>query len=598
MGKFEKPRTPRAEAPKKPKPTAAEKKAAPKKSGAGKVWLVCALVVAALVVGLFAWAKSVVKNDTIFPNVFVAGVNVGGMSKTEAKAAVEDAVTKTYGSSELTVKLPDRTLTFSPADLAVTIDSDKAVQDAWEYGRDKGMIEALKMRLGGASGEHFVDISDGLTMNSTLVRSKVQAVADEVKSQRKDSSYDLSDDKHAITIHVGTSARSLDVDSLCGSIETAVMMGDFSAISADYQEEAYAPVDLSALHGKLCIDKADAYYDKATKSVVAEVVGYGFDAAAAQQQQAMAKEGTDLTITLQADQPEVTKASLEAKLFHDVLGSCDSPYPYNPNRTNNLKLACQAINGTILNPGETFSFNDTVGERTAAKGYTQAIVYVSGQSKPELGGGVCQVASTIYTSTLLADLDVVERAEHMFFVTYVDPGMDATVYWGYLDYKFKNSTGYPLRIDASVSDGYCHIKLVGTKEKDTTVKMSYEILATIPWTDVTKEDESKPASYREVTVTPYTGYKVQTYKQYFDKDGKAVGDKIKVAYSVYKKRDRETTVGKQPEETTTTPAETTAPALTTKTAATTKPTETTAAPTETTAAPTETTEPVLTEAGG
>ena len=153
-----------------------------------------------------------------------------------------------------------------------------------------------------------------------------------------------------------------------------------------------------------------------------------------------------------------------------------------------------------------FSYNAVVGERTADKGYLPATVYTSGgKSEAELGGGVCQVSSTIYLCALLADLDIVERTEHMFAVTYVPYGLDATVYWGSLDFKFKNSTNYPMRIDASVSDGYVHIKLVGTKETDTTIKLNYQILSSTAWEDKEEIDETKPADYKEVTQTPIPG---------------------------------------------------------------------------------------------
>lgn len=129
-------------------------------------------------------------------------------------------------------------------------------------------------------------------------------------------------------------------------------------------------------------------------------------------------------------------------------------------------MPARPIDGTILNPGDEFSFNKIVGERTKEKGYLAAIVYTDGgKSESQEGGGICQVASTIYTCTLLADLEVTERAPHMYLVTYVEPGMDATTYWPSLDYKFKNSTDMPLRVDASVSGGYVHIKLVGTKQE-------------------------------------------------------------------------------------------------------------------------------------
>lgn len=185
----------------------------------------------------------------------------------------------------------------------------------------------------------------------------------------------------------------------------------------------------------------DAYYDEEKKELVAEKVGFGFDVSYYTQQIAMADAGTTITIQAEEMQPEVTLADLEKEYFADVLGSCDSPHTAQAGRTKNLELACKAIDGTILNPGDEFSFNKIVGERTAEKGYQKAIVYqTGGKSEAEEGGGVCQVASTIYTACLYADLKVTERAPHMFTVTYVQLGMDATIYWGNLDYMFVNST--------------------------------------------------------------------------------------------------------------------------------------------------------------
>ena len=249
---------------------------------------------------------------------------------------------------------------------------------------------------------------------------------------------------------------------------------------------------------------------------------------------------------------ETAPAEPEIPAFQDVLASYDSPYPWNPSRTTNLTLACQAIDGTVLDPGEVFSFNGVVGERTAEKGYEAATVFVSGTSTPELGGGVCQVASTIYYCALKADLNILERQAHMFTVSYVPMGMDATIYWGSdVDLRFENSTGYPLRIDAAVSDdGYVHVSLVGTKTTDTTVEVDCRIVTTTEWEDVVEEDETQPADYEEVTQSPYTGYQTVTYKRYLDAAGNPVSDweEVQRPYSNYQKRDRITTVGKQPDE--------------------------------------------------
>ena len=235
--------------------------------------------------------------------------------------------------------------------------------------------------------------------------------------------------------------------------------------------------------------------------------------------------------------PEHTKESLEADLFRDVLAYAHTDHTWNSNRTRNLELACEAIDGYILKPGAVFSFNETVGERTAEKGYKAATVYSGMESVQELGGGVCQVASTLYYCTLYADLEVVSRAVHTFSVDYVPMGMDATVYWGSLDYQFRNNTDYPIKINASVHDGYVDIEFIGTDTKDYYVKMDYVVLSKDPWE--TKEKEITDGSYEdgETITTPYTGYTVDTYKYKYDKETDELISEAFEAHSEYARRD-------------------------------------------------------------
>ncbi|MBR3737181.1 MAG: VanW family protein, partial [Eubacterium sp.] len=133
--------------------------------------------------------------------------------------------------------------------------------------------------------------------------------------------------------------------------------------------------------------------------------------------------------------------------FKKLYSSYTTRYVNNPKRTNNLKLACKAINGTIVKPGETFSFNGTVGMRTAAKGYKEAYVFTGPDSHQlGLGGGVCQVASTMFNAALLGNLQIVERHQHSQRVTYCPLGRDAAIYWGSENFRFKNNTNYPIKI--------------------------------------------------------------------------------------------------------------------------------------------------------
>ena len=513
--------------------------------------------------GAFGYAAVVASDDTILPNVYVMDQNLGGMTKEQATQALQTAVSETYGTLPLTVQLPDRTLEFDPAQVQATIDVPAAVEKAWEYGHTGNVFSRASLRKHAQESVHNIDVSDTLTLNTDYIRQIIDEAAAQAYTERVDSVSTVDTAQGIVTIQVGTSGRSLDADALQAAVEDAYRQNDFNVLLFSYEVDHYQPVDLQALYNELCTDMADAYYDEQAHALVPEVNGFGFDLDAAKQQQDAAAEGSAFTLTLGDIAPEKTLEDVKNELFPDVLSSYSSPHVVNANRTNNLDLACKAINNTILNPGDVFSFNGIVGERTADKGYKSAIVYVSGNSESQLGGGVCQVSSTIYMCTLLANLEQVERTEHMFAVTYVPMGMDATVYWGSLDYKFKNNLDNPILVEANVADGYVNITLRGTKPQTDydKIEMTYEVLSTIPWSDVTKVDETKPADYSEVTQTPYTGYKVQTYRHFLDANGNELRSE-KVAYSSYTKRDRITTVGKpeEPETPVTAPTAPTDPA--------------------------------------
>ena len=542
------------------------------------------IAAAALAVGcLFKFGTSV------YPNVTVCGVAVGGMGRDVAKRTIESAANRTYGSQTMFITLPDRTLSLRPEVSQVTVDADAAVADAMRYGREGGPIASLLSYIRCKKTSYAVDVGSALRFDENAIRELTKATARDVESVKKQPTVTFDKEAGVITVVNGCSARHLDADALYDAIVAAYSAGTFDSVQFDYEIEPFTPVDLTKLWKENCTPSSDASYDETTHELKQEVVGFGFDLEQEHQRIAQSEEGETLVIKLREMLPEVTVDSLEQTLFPDELASYDSPHTNITARTNNLIHACETIDGMILNPGEVFSFNNTVGERTEENGYLPAIVYTNGgKSEMELGGGVCQVASTIYLCTLIADLDVVQRAEHMYAPTYVPFGMDATVYWGSLDFRFRNSTASPLRIRASVSGGSVHIKLLGVKTSTETIKMTYETLSTTPWEEIEEIDETKPADYKEVTQTPYTGYKVQTYKNYYDENGELLRTE-KCAFSSYRKRDKIITVGK-PEDA---PAD--APAETGETATPAVPAEQTPAETPVTpAAPAETPAPAQT----
>ena len=451
--------------------SAAEKAAAPKKQpapGSGKKIAVIAACVALIaVLGVCTYGFMLKGSDTIFPNVYVAGVNVGGLKRDAAINAVKTAVETQTAGDTLKVILPDRTIEFTPDVTNVALNPDEAADAAMNYGRDGGPIKALITYQKAKNSRQDISLESGTDLDTAYIRDLIDQTARACKSEKIEPIVTVDEDTKTITVVTGSPAVSLDADKLYDAVVARFESGNFSDLQFDYDTDPCGTVDLQKYYDQFGSEMKDAYYDEEKKELVAEKVGFGFDVSYYTQQIALADAGTTITIQAEELKPEVTLADLEKEYFADVLGSCDSPHTSQAGRTKNLELACKAIDGTILNPGDEFSFNKIVGERTAEKGYQAAIVYqTGGKSESELGGGVCQVASTIYTATLYADLKVTQRAPHMFIVTYVEAGMDATIYWPSLDYKFVNSTDHPIRIDASVSGGYVHIKLMGTKPTD------------------------------------------------------------------------------------------------------------------------------------
>ncbi len=514
-----------------------------KRAKKGNALLTVMVVAASLLVAVFAAGLFLQNSSVIYPNVTVCGVDVGGMSASKAEKAVEKAIAEQYDGQDMTVTLPDRTITLDASLTEVRLDMDKAMDTAVSYGREGNFISSMVSWFDCRKTSYAVDISDCFLLNEDYVRTTAQVVAEDVATTMQDSRMSYDEESQQLSVTVGIRGVKLDVDGFLQTVKNAYSRGEFQT-KFDYNITLYNPVNLTEFYLEHCTPMKNAAYDPETHKLTKEEAGFGFDLEAVQQQVNMAAEGETLIFQLKVLEPTVTLEQLSEELFGNLLAKYNSPHTVNWARTRNLELAAAAIDGTVLNADEVFSFNKIVGERTAEKGYQPATIFAEGgASTAGLGGGVCQVASVLYTVSLLADLEIVQRAPHMYVVDYVPMGMDAAIYWdNNLDYQFRNNTGSPMLIRCDVTDGFVNVYFYGVDNSDTSVKMTYEIVRTYPWKDVYEMDNTKPEGYSEVIVTPYTGYYVVTYKHILDAEGKEIS-KTKEADSWYTKRDRVTVIG-------------------------------------------------------
>lgn len=170
------------------------------------------------------------------------------------------------------------------------------------------------------------------------------------------------------------------------------------------------------------------------------------------------------------------------------------------------------MNGKVLLVGETFSYNQTLGPRTAAAGYRNGKIYSGGKVVDGIGGGICQISSTLYNAVLLANLEIVERRNHQFVTSYVGAGRDATVVYGAIDFKFKNTRKYPIKIQASAKNGIATVSIYGIKEENEyDFKFSTKTVATIPYSTQYVEDNTLNVGTEVVEQKGANGIKTQTY---------------------------------------------------------------------------------------
>ena len=502
-----------------------------------------AAIMAGAYAGLCAWAGS---RTVFYPRETISGVDVGGLTVEQAGQVLAGA-------------LPGRTLAVSTVQ---TAEKEGWPADAGGASVTLGELGYTAEQCPGIAQRHFNQQAaapflsrgarvlslltdgeeDGLTAedrDEETFRLGVAQVAEDLALEPVDGAYEVRDDEILLTKEangrsVGEAGLALALEAAAASAETEVQV--------DATTHSARPLSIQEVHEAVSGEMENARYDQETGGILPEKRGASFDTVSAQRVLNAALPGETVSVPADIQEPEITAEDLKAALFRDLLGECTTHVGGTAARVSNVKLASAAFDGTVMNSGDVFSYNETVGQRTEAKGYKAAPAYVQGETVDEIGGGVCQPSSTLYYACLLANMEITERYAHRYIPAYITRGMDATVSWGGPDYKFTNNTKYPLKIVANYDKGYLTVQLWGTKTDDLTVKMTYETLSTTPFEEVEQLDPSLAPGQRQVKVTPYTGYKVKTYRNIFDGSGNLLSSDVEDV-SDYKHRDRLVLVG-------------------------------------------------------
>ena len=503
--------------------------------GGKKAALIVGIVLGVLVLAYLAACvvTQTVYGHTAFPHTDVLGLDVSKCTDQQIEALwaekgqqllQDTAVSLTEdGASIGDVPLETLGVTVTPQAAAIAAGASQRYE-SWGGG-------ALAWLRGG-----WAYIQSWFTQTSAVPRLEVDAASldaacDDLAASLNctvvDGGYRLEKGE-GLYITKPADGRMLDAQKLEGDLTAMLQSGALTPVACTYQEKKAQTVDVQALHDQLAGEKAEAVCDKTTGEPTESRVGVAFDVSAVQAQLDAAAPGAEFLADARVEFPTVSTEELQECMFRDVLGTfttkCAGPW----GRHQNIKLASAAINGKIYNPGEEFWYNSTVGQRTAARGYQEAGVYEAGRTTTGIGGGICQVSSTLYYAVLLSDLDIVLRYCHMFNPGYMPIGCDATVSWGGPDFAFRNSRDYPIKIVTSYNDDTNELTctILGTKVDDHYVVMTNAVLASYDYQTVYQESPDVAPGEEVIDQYGHTGYHVRTWRNIYDGDGNLLSSRV------------------------------------------------------------------------
>lgn len=412
-----------------------------------------------IIFGTFSFIN--LTSTKIAKGVYIKGIDVSGLTKEDATKKISSYVSSSI-PEEIKLKHNDFETSLSTSQLSIYFNTEEAVNMAYNIGKNGNIFQKNTEILNTLFSK--VNIDPGFSIDEEQLKKDLQDISSKLPDKVIESSCYIDDNRLIIT--KGQAGKSIKVEDSANYITKEINNLNVQNNPLELiTEDAYPnQIDLDAVYNEVHKDPVNAYYSQNPYIVHPSENGLDFAISLDDAKNLLQEQKDEYVIPLKVLYPSVTTNMIGTEAFPNLLSEFSTKYAAsNKNRTTNLILASKKINGTVLMPGETFSYNKVVGARTIAAGYKEAPIYVSGRVEDGIGGGICQITTTLYNAVLYANLDIVERSNHQFVPSYAGPSRDATVVYGAIDFKFKNNRDYPIKITCSVSGGIANFKIWGLK---------------------------------------------------------------------------------------------------------------------------------------
>lgn len=505
--------------------------------------LLIPLFIFAILVGILSTVFALINrdNETIFRGISVQGIDVSNLTIDEAKKKVSSIIGN-HISEEISLQHNDFQTVILPEQFGVSFDVDSAVEQAYYIGKSDNLIKNNYTILSLLLKNY--NISPSINYDEDLLNSLIDSINAQLPDRVVNPGYSIDGTNLVIT----SGKDGILISSSDLKDEILSFLNDISSknetINIPVNNVGAEPINLDAIYKDIFKLPVDASYTTNPYVVYPSSNGLDFAISMEDAKAIISNQQDEYTIPLKITYPSVTTNQIGNEAFPDLLSQFSTSFTSSGyNRSNNIILSSAKLNGLVLMPGEEFSYNQAVGQRTKAAGFRKAGAYSNGKVVQEVGGGICQVSSTLYNAVLYANLEIVERTNHYFNPGYVKAGLDATVSWGGPDFRFKNNRNYPIRIVTDTSGKKLKVYIYGLKtDDDCTVVLDPRYISSVPYKTTYQKDPSLATGETRVISSGSNGCKTATYKYVYDKNGTLISSEC-ISRDTYSPHNKVVAVG-------------------------------------------------------
>ena len=489
------------------------------KKGINKGLIITAIILTVVAVAIVIFALVNKLNTKVYSNVYLAETKLGGKTEEEANAII-NSLSEQFNKKTVTIKYNGETLLeLSPDAIDMKIDTKATLEKIMNFGRSENLVVNNIKVLKTLFAKEVIE--PVYTYSEVKLTNIATEITNGIEERVKDDSYTVDYDNYYLIITKGTTGKDIVVTDFKEDVLNVLKSVDVKEYDITLKEREPKELDVDVVYADVFKEAKDAYVDENADQKVyhKDEIGISFDKEELRKVLASEEnnvQGKVIKFKLTVKKPKVTLKDITKNAYDDKLSSYTSSYvTSDANRASNLVLGASMLNGTIVMPGETFSFNNTMGDcGLSSRGFKSAAVFKAGKVVQEIGGGICQISSTLYNAVLYANLQIVSRGNHALPVGYVPVSRDATVYYPYLDFNFKNTREHPIKIVATTtSSRKLTIAIYGTKEdKEYEVEITSWVTESVPSKVQKQNDSSLKAGKTKVIQNGNNGYKSVAYK--------------------------------------------------------------------------------------